>query len=81
MFICDASEKENILHACHSRSDPTSGHLSIKKTIKRIREQFTWKGLNKQVIELVGVTNQYKYCVYTCNPLEYVLFVFLGVIL
>ena len=54
MFICDASEKEKILHACHS--DPTSGHLGIKKTVKRIREQFTWKGLNKQVIELVGVT-------------------------
>ncbi|KAL5471569.1 hypothetical protein EMCRGX_G029696 [Ephydatia muelleri] len=51
-LICDASEKEKILHACHS--DPISGHLGIKKTIKRIRERFTWKGLNKQVIELVS---------------------------
>ena len=52
-LICDTSEKQKILHACHS--DLTSGHLGIKRTIKRIRERFTRKGLNKEVIELVGI--------------------------
>ena len=49
-LICDTSENEKILH-----SDLTSGHLGIKRTIKRIRERFTWKRLNKEVIELVGI--------------------------
>ena len=41
-LICD---KQKILYACHC--DSTSGHLGIKRTIQRIRERFTWKGLNK----------------------------------
>ena len=31
----------------------TKDHRTIKRTIKRIRERFTWKGLHKEVIELV----------------------------
>eukprot|EP00731_Ephydatia_muelleri_P036030 Em0193g3a len=50
-LISEAFEKQRILHSCHS--DPTSGHLGIKRTIKRIRERFTWKGLNTEVIQLV----------------------------
>ncbi|KAL5515618.1 hypothetical protein EMCRGX_G000810 [Ephydatia muelleri] len=47
-LISEAFEKQRILHSCHS--DPTSGHLGIKRTIKRIRERltFTWKGLNTE---------------------------------
>ena len=52
-LICDTTETQMILYACHC--DPTSGHLGIKRTIQRIRERFTWKGLNKEVITLVGI--------------------------
>ena len=56
-LISEAFEKQRILHSCHS--DPTSGHLGIKRTIKRIRERFTWKGLNTEVIQLV-IMKSYK---------------------
>ena len=49
-LICDTPEKQTILHACHS--DLTSGHLGIKRTL---REHLTWKGRNKEVIELVSI--------------------------
>ena len=42
---------KRILQACHA--DPTSGDLGIKRTIMRIHERFTWKGINKEVAELV----------------------------
>ena len=50
-MITKDGNREKILNACHS--DPTSGHLGVKRTIKRIYERFTWKGLNKDVAELV----------------------------
>ena len=56
-LISEAFEKQRILHSCHS--DLTSGHLWIKRTIKRIRERFTWKGLNTEVIQLV-IMKSYK---------------------
>ena len=56
-LISEAFEEQRILHSCHS--DPTSGHLGIKRTIKRIRERFTWKGLNTEVIQLV-IMKSYK---------------------
>ena len=51
-MITKDGDRQRILNACHS--DPTSGHLVVKKTIKRIRERFTWKGLNKDVAKLVN---------------------------
>ena len=45
-LITNTSEKKRIVEACHS--DPTSGHLGVKRTITRIRERFSWKGLNKE---------------------------------
>ena len=51
-MITEDGDRQRILNACHS--DPTSGHLGVKKTIKRIHERFTWKGLNKDVANLVN---------------------------
>ena len=50
-MITEDYDRQRILNACHS--DPTSRHLGVKKTIKRVRERFTWKGLNKDVAKLV----------------------------
>ena len=51
-MITEDGDRQRILNACHL--DPTSGHLGVKKTIKRIHERFTWKGLNKDVAKLVN---------------------------
>ena len=48
-LICDTSEKQKILHACHS--DLTSGHLGIKRTMKRIRDGSHGKGLTKKLLK------------------------------
>ena len=63
----DACEKQRILHSCHS--DPTSGHLGTKCTIKTIREPFTWRGdLPKNNYNNMGPKNvtwdniEYKNC-------------------
>ena len=40
------------LYACHI--DITSGHLGIAKTVARIKERFMWKGLIKDVKEMVS---------------------------
>ena len=63
------NEKQNILYACHS--DLTSGQLGIKRTIKRIRDRFTWKGLNKEVIELVGIRRSILHDIYTVCAEDY----------
>lgn len=70
-LILDACEKQRILHSCHS--DPTSGHLGTKRTIKRIRERFTWKGLNKEVFQLVMVAISHTHlltCFYRQHPVR-----------
>ena len=67
----DACEKQRILNSCHS--DPTSGHLGTKRTIKRIRERFTWKGLNKEVFQLVMVAISHinlLTCFYRLHPVR-----------
>ena len=53
-LICDASEKEKILLACHS--DPTSGHLASRKKSSESENCLHGKGLTNKLIELVGVT-------------------------
>ena len=68
MLILDACEKQRILHPCHP--DPTSGHLGTKRTIKRIIERFTWKGLNKDVFQLVLIAISQTRLL-TCLNIEY----------
>ena len=46
-MITEENDKKRILIACHN--DPTSGHLGVKKTVKRVRERFAWKGINDEV--------------------------------
>jgi len=42
-----------IAKACHA--DPTSRHLCFRKTLARITERFTWKGVSKDAKEIVSV--------------------------
>ena len=42
-----------MVKACHA--DPTSGHLGFRKTLARITERFTWKGVSKDAKEIVSV--------------------------
>ena len=41
-----------IVMSCHS--DPTSGHLGVKKTVARISDRFIWHGIVKDVNEFVS---------------------------
>lgn len=52
-FIRSKEEQSRILHACHD--DPTSGHMGVKKTIARISERFSWRGVVKDVVCLLPV--------------------------
>ena len=81
IYICigsstktDVAEKKRILHACHS--DPTSGHLGIKKTIRRIRERYCWKGGKLQPWFVSNIYLRIR-CMYVIAP---VFFRFLPVI-
>ena len=53
------AEQLRIAKACHL--DPTSGHMGIKKTVARIRERFAWKGIFKDVNEIVSCKVQVVY--------------------
>ena len=77
-MITDAVEKKRILHARHL--DPTSGHLGIKKT-KRIRERYSWKGINKEVASLVGFNMHsvvHLYLVMKCVLFRFLLVIFVN---
>ena len=50
-YIRDRDEQIRIAKACHA--DPTSGHLGFRKTLARITERFTWKGVSKDAKEIV----------------------------
>ena len=50
-FINDLADQKRILQACHV--DPTSGHMGVKRTVRRIGERFHWHGLYKDVEEMV----------------------------
>ena len=39
------------MKACHS--DPTAGHMGVKRTVSRIAERFYWKGFTKDVHHMV----------------------------
>ena len=51
-YIQNQTEQHKIAMACHA--DPTSGHVGVKKTIARIKERFTWKGLVEDVKNIVS---------------------------
>ena len=50
-YIQTREEQVKILRSCHM--DPTSGHLGMKKTVSRISERFWWRGIVKDVKEMV----------------------------
>eukprot|EP00731_Ephydatia_muelleri_P023038 Em0015g621a len=54
-YIQNPKEWHKNALACHVH--PTSGHLDVKKTIARVKERFTWKGVVEDV----------KNIVYTCD--------------
>lgn len=51
-YVQGRKEKQRILKACHS--DPTSGHMGVKRTLTRITERFMWPGVVKDVEQLVS---------------------------
>ena len=51
-YIQNTKERHNIAMACHVH--PTSGHLGVKKTIARVKERFTWKGVVEDVKNIVS---------------------------
>ena len=51
-YIQDKKEQRRIAIACHV--DPTSGHMGIRKTVARVKERFTWKGVYKDVEAVVS---------------------------
>ena len=50
--VTSVDDQRRILESCHS--EPTSGHFSTTKTWRRIAERFYWRGMSKQVKELVS---------------------------
>ncbi len=53
VFIGEVFDGKNpALQSCHSH--PTSGHFGITKTWHRLAERFYWKGLCKDVKNMVG---------------------------
>ena len=51
-YVQDRAEQIRIANACHI--DITSGHLVITKAVARIKERFMWKGVIKDVKEMVS---------------------------
>ncbi len=52
-YIKNREEQLRILRACHA--DLTSGHLGFRRTLARITERFTWKGVVKDAQEIVSI--------------------------
>ena len=51
-YIQNPKERHNIALACNVH--PTSGQLGVKKTIARVKERFTWKGVVEDVKNIVS---------------------------
>ena len=58
-YISEREERLRILESCHS--EPTFGHLGLKKTVARINERFIWPGIIKDVNEFVSYNSVYNY--------------------
>ena len=63
-IVTDGSEKIRIMKACHSA--PTSGHVGIVKTWRRLSERFYWKGMYGDVKKLVSVTSDGDIILHAC---------------
>ena len=72
--VTSAKEQTRILKACHF--EPSSGHFGVTKTWRRIAERFHWKGLYKDVVEMVSDRSQrLRRPAYTfCNRLSTVMY-------
>ena len=55
--VTAVEDQRRILESCHS--DPTSGHFGTTKTWRRVAERFYWRGLSKQVKELVSIESRF----------------------
>ena len=58
--VTAVEEQRRILESCHS--DPTSGHFGTTKTWRRVAERFYWRGMSKQVKDLVS--RGYQFIIY-----------------
>ena len=58
------AEQLQILAACHV--DPTAGHLRERRTTKRISERYMWRGIVKDVQEMVIP----RICIYNAHDLH-----------
>ena len=56
-YVQTKEEQKKILHGCHV--DSTAGHMGREKTLYRIKERFMWKGMYRDVQELVSVHSLY----------------------
>lgn len=50
-LVVPKHEVKNVLKSYHDA--PTAGHLGVERTVKRIENNFFWKGLRKDVIQYV----------------------------
>ena len=50
-YVMSAEERKKILSSCHV--DPTAGYMGKTRTICRIKERFMWKGIVKDVQDMV----------------------------
>ena len=48
-------EQKKILSSCHV--DSLSGHMGTTRTVYKINERFMWKGMVKDVKNMVGSNN------------------------
>ena len=54
-YVRSKEEQTRIVLACHT--DPTSGHLGYRKTLTRVNDRFTWKGVVRDCQELVSIVS------------------------
>ena len=57
--VIQQSEKNQILHACHSV--PTSGHFGVNKTTQKSVSRYFWPSLYKDVEDFIGKSRIPKY--------------------
>ena len=50
-YVMSVEERKKILSSCHV--NPTAGHMGKTRTICRIKERFMWKGIVKDVQDMV----------------------------
>lgn len=56
LVLTDNDEIQKVLKMFHN--NPLGGHQGVKKTIDRIKRQYSWKGLTKDVEKLIASCNK-----------------------